>query len=132
MEKPTTLVIQSEKSVHYQQSGKEVILSYQLSAPLVFQEPHFARLLWLGGDSAATLVFADFVERQEVNGEKLQYLGCSATGSLCGWVPLASDYIPHFGFLFLRHANWSTAYATKKFTVIIEIAPLSWINGTSR
>ena len=132
MAKPVTLVIQSPYSWENNRVEGNLVLSYHLAEPLRFKEQHFARLLWLGGDSTPTLVFADFVELQEVNSQRAPFLGCSASGALSNWVPLASDYIPDFGFLTLQRANQSKVPENKKWTVVIQIASKSWIHGASR
>lgn len=132
MADPVTLVVQSTASHEFRHLGREVVLSYQLASPLRFKEPHFGRLLWLGGDSTPTLVFANFIELQQVNGQQAPFLGCSASGGLRDWVPLASDYIPDFGFLTIQRANNSSIPKNKKWTVVIQIASKTWIHGASR
>ena len=131
MAHPVTLVVQSSKSHDNHQSDREIVLSYQLAEQLRFKEPHFARLLWLGGDTTPTLVFTDFVALQHVNGQRAPFLGCSAASALCDWVPLAADYIPDFGFLTLQRANYTNVPKNKKWTVLIQIASKSWIHGAS-
>lgn len=110
--------------------------SYNLPETLKFKEPHCARLLWFGGAVKPILVFADFVERQYVNGSFESFLGCSAASSSVGWVQLASNQIPQVGYFKIGHADLTALTGkdinkkTKNYTVIVEIAPLSWINGT--
>ena len=131
-----TIVAQSHSpganyyTVKYHSTTK-YIFSYRLTEPLIFQEPHFARLLWLGGSKETCLVFADFVESQNVNGAFEPYLGCSAAGSLKGWVPLASNHIPAYGYIHLLHTDRTKIFGIKKLTAIIEIAPESFLkDGT--
>ena len=106
------------------------LVSYRLSNPLKFTEPHYARLVWLGGYKNVTIVFADFVERQEVDGEREPYLGCSAAASTPHWVPLSSNFIPATGFLQIRLANGKRIPANQKFTIVVEIGSESWVHGT--
>lgn len=109
--------------------NKKAFITYTLAEQLHFEEPHFARLLWLGGSKEVALVFADFVKRQSVNNELLPYLGSSATGAYYSWIPLASNHIPQTGIITIEHANKSSIAATSNFNIAIEIAPESWING---
>ena len=105
--------------------------SYNLVDPLKFTEPHCARLLWLGGSKNPCLLFADFVERQNVNGSFEPFLASTAAGAKTGWVPLASNQIPQIGYYKLRRANLA-ALGAGTYTVVVEIAPLSWINGAQK
>lgn len=111
---------------------KRYVFSYHLIEPLKFTEPHFARLLWLGGGNSPNLVFVDFVKRQNVNGILEPYIGCSAAGSLEGWVPLASDHIPSFGYIQVESSDKKKLSGVHNYTAIFEIAPESFIkNGAT-
>lgn len=112
--------------------GKTLHFSYNLPEPLKFSEPHCARLLWLGGSKKVCLLFADFVERQHVNGAFEPFLASTAVGAISGWVPLSSNQIPQIGYYKLRTANFETLEPGKKYTAVVEIAPLSWINGAQK
>lgn len=126
---PQLLVIQNSLSQVNEASGSEYIISYTLSKPIEHKEDHFARLVSLSGTNYITLVFADFVRRQEVNGFLEPYLGNSATASLNSWVPLANNCVPTFGLLRIRKANLEPSAFGKKITIVIEIASKSWIDG---
>lgn len=137
---PTTLVIQlqrlptgveEDRSLYfYQENTKTFYLGYKLSGPpLKFTEPHYARLLYLGGSANPVLVFADFLQRQQVNGELEPYLGTSSPQSPNSWVRLDTDSIPEIGYIKLRRAdNQAITTAAPRFTVVIEIASESWIH----
>ncbi len=110
-------------------------LRYQLASSLRFQEPHYARLVHIGGVQLPVLVYTDFVERQHVNGQFSSYLGNSGASSSNTWVPLASNHIPTFGFLQLSLANRGNlgdveSASDKKYTLIIEFGSESWVHGT--
>ena len=118
----------SEKVFHH--DGRYLI-SYKLTDSLKFTEPHYARLLWLGGfNKNISFVLADFVARQEVDGQLEPYLGCSATGSASHWVPLSSNLIPSDGFVQVRLANGKRIPANTNFVLLIEIGSESWVHGT--
>ena len=128
---PRTIIIQSGLSELVYRNNGQYLISYKLTEPLKFSEPHFARLLWMGGyNKNISLVFADFVERQEINGQLEPYLGCSAASSVPSWVKLASNNIPSIGFIQVKLANTGSIPDYQKFTFIIEIASQSWIHGT--
>ena len=123
------IVINSRESEKVFRHNGRFLISYRLTNPLKFSEPHYARLLWIGGRANVSFVLADFVARQEVNGQLEPYLGCSATGSASHWVPLSSNLIPSDGFIQIRFANGTAIPANTKFTLVIEIASESWVHG---
>ena len=112
--------------------GKTLHFSYNLPEPLKFTEPHCARLLWLGGAKKPCLIFADFVERQSVNGSLQPFLASTAAGAKSGWVPLNSTQISQIGYYQLRQANFEALESGKKYTVVVEIAPQAWLNGAQK
>lgn len=124
----TTIVVQSSESRQVSKIEKGRRISYHLSSDKKFSEPHFARIVWVKGPSNPCIFFADFVKPQEINGELKPFLGTSSSSDL--WVPLASDYIRNFGFLEVFRSDGKALAIITQFTIVIEIAPLSWINGT--
>ena len=110
-------------------SNKIYVIPYILTRPKQYTEDHFARLVSLSGAKDVILVFADFVQRQEVNGQLEPFLGTSAANTVNPWVPLANNTIPTLGILHLKKANRLTIPSGKRLTAIIEIASRSWING---
>lgn len=126
---PFTLVIQSEISQLHRRQGANFVTSYSLPNSLHFDKQYYARLVWLGGVNKSVLVFADFVQRQHVNGSLEPYLGCSASSARNGWVPLASNHIPAFGVITVRPAIHASP-RDLKLTIVIEIA--HGAEGTSR
>ena len=128
---PDLLVVQNSKTSKVNRRvASEYTLSYDLAKPLEYKEDHFARLVSLSGSKVIVLVFADFVRRQQVNGQLEPFLGTSASNSLNSWVPLANNSVIPIGCLHIRTANKSSIPAGTKLTVVIEIASKSWINGT--
>ncbi len=130
---PQTVVAQYTESGHQliNQETRTLSFSYHLTEVLKFSEPHYARLIFVGGAGNPTFVFADFVQPQQVNGQLESYLGCSSAGSVSSWVPIATDSIPAFGYIHLRRAdNRNITTKDPIFSVVIEIASESWINGT--
>ena len=127
---PELLVVQNIKNskVNYR-VGSEYTLSYGLAKPLEYKEDHFARLVSLSGAKEVVLVFADFLRRQQVNGQLEPYLGTSAANSRNSWVPLANNSVPAIGLMRIKTANTKHFSAGSNITVVIEIASLSWING---
>lgn len=117
-----TIVVQNTKSVQNYSREGTVNFSYTLPEALHFDEPHFARLVWLGGSKKSCLVFADFVKTQYVNGQLEPFLGCSGSSAIGSpWIPLASSYIPSFGFIKVRPTNFSSLSEETKLTLIVEI-----------
>jgi hypothetical protein len=126
-----TIVIQTHDSQnHTSKEGSKWYITYTLADILKFDEPHYARLLYLGGTKEICLVFADFLKRQNVNGVLVPYLGCSSTAASASWVPLSSNHIPQTGVITLISTTLTALTATSKITICIEVAPESWINGT--
>jgi hypothetical protein len=129
---PYKIVVQSSQSSETRLEGSNFAISYSLPWSLLFLEPHFARLLFVGGYSKGLFVFADFVELQYVNGKVEPFLGCSSTSAVNTWVPLASTHIPSIGYLHVRSAKGRTpADLGDKLNIVIEIASNTWINGAS-
>jgi hypothetical protein len=128
---PHTIVIQGGKSVVNNFTKGSHLYSYHLNEQLNFTEPHYARLLYLGGASDSCFVFADFVERQNINGELHPFLGCSAKqGNINSWVRLSSNHIPTCGYIQLRPTSpHRPLSATSTHTIIIEIASESFVHG---
>ena len=127
---PYTIVVQSAESTETHLEGANFLISYSLPWSLLFLEPHFARLLYVGGYGQALLVFADFVELQNVNGKAEPYLGCSANSAVNSWVPLSSTHVSSIGYLHVRSTKGKTpADLEKKLTIVIEVASKAWVNG---
>ena len=79
---PELLVVQNTKKSKVNiREGSEYILSYDLAKPLKYKEDHFARLVSVSGTREIVLVFTDFVQRQQVNGQLEPFLGTSAANS---------------------------------------------------
>ena len=132
---PHTIVIQSTaKNSEFKRirETKTVQFAYHPNKPLEFTEQHYARLLWFGGLTAPSSLFVDFLQRQNVNGVLEPYLASTASGAKTTWVPLASNYIASFGYLYIRQEDGGGIREGQKYTVVIEVASESWINGTTR
>ena len=127
---PELLVIQNTKNSKVNDhAGSEHTLSYDLVKPLEYKEDHFARLVSISGTKEIVLVFADFLQRQQVNGKLEPFLGTSAANSRNSWVPLANNCVPTIGLVRIKTANTKHLAARSNITVVIEIASQSWING---
>ena len=113
-------------------SGGYYRVSYHLSAPLVFSEPHLARLTSLSGPSNVTIVYADFVAPQNVNGRLHQLLGISSTKSIPTWMPLDRNQISSEGELTFEFASGAALPVDQKICAVIEFAPASRIYGHGR
>jgi hypothetical protein len=129
-----TIVAQSGvEGSQYYFIDKKFYFSYNLVEALTFDEPHYARLLYFGGSNKQSLfVFADFLQRQNVNGHLEPYLGCSSVAATSSWVPLASNHIPAIGYLQITTSDRKAIAGGYYFTIVIEIAPKSWIYGAQK
>ena len=126
----TTLVLQTRSDdCEAVQEGKSWRIRYNLAKPLIFSEPHVARLIGLSGPADIMMLFADFVAYQPFNSEKRQFLGMISAKGKTGWVPLATDRISSNGHLIMEAAR-GTALRTadvENSTFIIEIAPTRFV-----
>ena len=67
MSNPITLVFHSTEAQVSEKFEKDFRISYRLLNPLTFSEPHYARLIWFGGNTRSVFVLADFVEKSQFN-----------------------------------------------------------------
>jgi len=127
-------VIDSAFSAQKELIGGDYYFSYNFPKEYSFAEPHFARLLWFYSTNLKTPFYlcVDFIEFQVINNERLPFLACTGEGFDTFWSPLARNFIPSSGFIRLKPHS-TTAFPKKEanITVAIEIAPQSWIYGTS-
>ena len=128
----TTIVVQTRSpDCILEQSGKSWKVHFQLPKPLVFDEPHVARLLGVSGTSDIVLVYANFVAHSPFNSGQKQFLGIVSTRSRTSWVPLATDQISNICQLVFETAKGGpiTNHDASNSTFVIEIAPASSILG---
>jgi hypothetical protein len=124
------IVVQSHLSKeHYLNDQGEQLFTYHLTRALNFTEPHYAKLLYIGGIDRASLIFTDFIASQEVSGNLEPFLGSSGVGTERDWVALASNYIPTSGYIQVRYANTSNITKESNITCIILIESESNIHG---
>lgn len=125
-----TIVIHSRKSESVNRVGGEYLVSYKFPRPLQLHEPHFARLIWITNvTNAPVLIYADFLAGQYVDGELEPYLGCSSPSSANSWIPIASTYIPSYGYIRIAKHDGTSIASHKRFSIVFEIASQSWIHG---
>jgi hypothetical protein len=115
--------------------GKTFSFSYSLPQTLQVQGPHFARLLWINPrPKYPVFVFCDFVGDSFVDGQPQPWLGCSGSpllGSVIPWVRITRTTIPETGLFQIKQIGDADLPAHPKFCVIVQIASLAWVNGTS-
>ena len=88
----TLIVVQARYSDFYRYITGGYEISYHLSQPLEFSEPHYARLFDLTGVGRPCLVYADFAKPQQVNGELAPLLGLHTNSNHHPtWVPIENS-----------------------------------------
>ena len=130
----TTIVIQTRSpDCNLEQVGKAWKVHFQLRKPLVFDEPHVARLLGISGVTDILLVYADFVAHSPFNSGEKQFLGIISSRSRTSWVPLATNQISNVGQLLFETAKGGSIshHDASNSTFVIEIAPASLVLGNS-
>lgn len=130
----SVIVVQTRSAYHIQQLDQQTVVSYSLALPLVFgRENYYARLVQVTGFPGDLVVFADFVSdtATSFNGQSAQFLGISPSSSLFPlWVPVASNFVPAVGNLFLENALADTPVPLDlDITLVIEIVPSSWLQS---
>ena len=129
---PQVIVISSRESARREIINGDFYMSYHLPKSLVFSEPHFARLLWIQPHPKTPVyILPDFVEHQLVHGKGLPFLGCSGDGFESFWAPITSNSIPSTGTIRLTSHSETALKDNLNYTIIVEIASKSWINGTA-
>ena len=128
------IVVQSKQSEYKKFiSTKSLTLSYHLPKPIVLSEPYVARLAGYSGNSNSSVIYADFVQSQSVNGKQRQLLGFRSQTSTNFWVPVITNTIPTTGLLqitVLSDTGTFKAGEENSQSLIIELAPRSSIYGT--
>ena len=122
---PLIIVTRSELSVDSHYSEGRYVIAYQLPESLLFEEPHYARLVYASGVNNSCLLFADFVQLQVVDGSLQPYLGCTAIGAERSWVPLASNNLPSFGYFTVERLDRTKLPRAFSYRLIVEIASAS-------
>ena len=124
-------MISSEKSVKKSVIEGVQSFSYHLSEqPLVFDEPHYVRLVQLSTPANVSfIVTCDFVATSPTWGPFPGYLGIATTRNNNNtWIPLASNSVPALGFLHIQSTTSNTAIKDlRSVTVVLEFAPESWL-----
>lgn len=131
------LVVQAAYSDYYQFTARRGYqVSYHLSEPLVFHEPHYARLVNIDGIGRPCIILADFVKSQQVNGIPTPLLCVWSATQISTWVPIAQNYLSTTGLveIYRSDGNPMTKNDQRKTSIVlaIEIASESWIHGTKR
>ena len=94
-------------------------------------KPHLARLVHFHGTGSnqAMVVYADFVEPQDVGGGMQPFLGFSALEGENPWVPVTTSTISRIGHLRIENASEDNRKVSRKssWAILIEIVPLDLI-----
>lgn len=121
-------------------SASSFFIGYMLHHTLQFDEPHYARLLWVYVTKQnqepldqPLVVVANFVQDQECKGDRYPFLGCSGISGPQPWVALASPLcIPQSGHYIVSTPHYTPIPDNAHYTIIIEVAPKSIVYGASR
>ena len=136
MKGPLTIVISTTKSAKQSVNKGVQTFSYHLSEqPLVFDEPHYVRLVHVVTPAVTTFIVAcDFVASSPAQSPYPGFLGLannsrSATNT---WIPLASNALPAIGFLHIQSTSTTNPIVDiRNVTVVLEFAPESWLKHGS-
>ena len=109
-------------------------MSYHLPNSITFSEPHYARLVWIHPrPETPVYILPDFVKKSVIDNERLPFLACSSSSAQATWIPLANnEFLPAVGTIKVVTYNKARLGPNTSFTLIVEIAPLSWIHGAQR
>lgn len=129
-----TIVLHNLKKTEGYKLDGSFYIPYKLEKIIKFSEPYCVRLSNIYGLSNPLLCFCEFVALGNVNGKLEGYLGCSSEYfSPNYWLPCASDHIPEFGHIRLKPAfvklGEKKIFDNIEFTIVIDIAPLSWVKN---
>lgn len=130
---PVAIVVQTREAYQRYHEGRRLAVSYSLTHPLIIIQPYYARLAQSAGVNSSIVVFADFLrDTTHFNAQPAQFLGIAPpTAPL--WIPLASNFVPSVGTLFLEPAlaNHPGIPIDADITLVLELAPHSWLTNTT-
>ncbi len=130
---PQIYVFSSESASQKFVIKDKFYFSYILPEPAKqFEEPHFARLLWVYPKTKTPLyICADFVQEQLIDGKRIPFIGCTDGAFQIFWAPLVINPLPTTGVIFASSCGGENLRLNLKLYVGIEIASATWLNGTA-
>ena len=132
---PRLIVVRARDALQFSNNEDgSVTWAYALAqAHQLGTRPHLARLVHFHGTgkNAAMVVYADFVESQDVGGGLQPLLGFSALEGENPWVPVADCNISRIGQLRIENASEGNRKVQRKtsWVIAIEIVPFDFVYG---